>query len=84
MSGHIVSVEYDGSRHFYIANIADPEQARAEVVRRSGVGNAETLAPVADSTLAHYQVPTAQVQPFVITDLMGTPIEGQSTLLGKD
>ena len=84
MSGHMVSVEYDGARHFYLANIADPEQARDEVVRRSGVANAETLTPVADATLAHYRVPSAQVQPFVVTDLMGTPIDGQSSLLVEE
>ena len=80
MSGHMVSVEYDGARHFYMANIADPEQARDEVVRRTGVANAETLAPIADATLAHYRVPTAEVQPFVVTDLMGQAIDGQSAL----
>jgi hypothetical protein len=75
----MVSVEYDGARHFYMANIADPEQARTEVVRRSGVANAQTLAPLAEATLAHYQVPIAQVQPFVITDLVGKPVGDQST-----
>ena len=79
MSGHMVSVEYDGARHFYMANIADPDKARAEVVRRTGVANAQTLAPLADATLKHYQVPAAQVQPFVVTDLTGTPVAGPST-----
>jgi hypothetical protein len=78
MSGHMVSVEYDGARHFYMANIADPEQARAEVVRRSGVANAQTLATLADATLSHYGVPTAQVQPFVVTDWAGAPVGGPS------
>jgi hypothetical protein len=78
MGGHMVCVEYDGARHFYMANIEDPEQARDEVIRRSGVGNAQTLAPLAEATLAHYEVPTAQAQPFVVTDLTGDPVGGQS------
>lgn len=79
MSGHMVSVEHDGARHFYMANIADPDQACAEVIRRSGVANAQTLAPLGEATLKHYQVPTAQVQAFVVTDLTGKPVGGQST-----
>jgi acyl-CoA synthetase (NDP forming) len=74
MSGHMVSVEYDGSRHFYIANIADPDQARDAVLRRSGVANAQALAPLDDATLEHHQVPIAQVRPFVVTDLTGRPV----------
>ena len=74
MGGHMVSLEYDGARHFYMANIADPEKARDEVIRRSGVGNAETLGPLEDATLEHFSVPTAQAQLFVVTDLTGKPV----------
>jgi hypothetical protein len=72
MSGHMVSVEHDGAKHIYMANIADPEQARDEVIRRSGVKcHAEALAPINDATFEHFGVSRSEVRHFCVTDSTG-------------
>lgn len=68
MGGHMVAVLHEGSRHFYMANIDDREQAIAEVERRSGISGAEALAPLECATLDHFEVPIAEVRPYLVTD----------------
>ena len=76
MGGHMISVENGPNRHLYMANIADEEEARQEVIRRSGIKDAQALAPLADATLEHFGVPIAEVRPYIVMDSTGEIVAG--------
>ena len=74
MSGHMVSVQHDGNRIVYIANVESQQEAIAQVERLSGLKNAEALAPVESATIDQYGVELGQVRQFLTLDHKGEAV----------
>jgi hypothetical protein len=79
MSGHMVSATDTsrGTRSLFMANIADREEAREAVSRKSNIADAQVLAPVADETLAQFEVPMGEVRHFYTDGSEGLVGEGR-------
>jgi hypothetical protein len=56
MSGYLVMMEYGDTMSFYMVGLDRPEDACAEVNRRTGLNNAHALAPVTNEILDRHEV----------------------------
>jgi hypothetical protein len=62
MSGYMVTTTdgAPGYRNFYMVNADDPDRARDLVIQLMSSSSAQTLAPIPDETLDHYNVEPGQ------------------------
>jgi hypothetical protein len=72
MSGFMVTTDNGGGfRNFYMVNVDDCEAACATVNKLMGTGNAQSLAPIPDATIAQYNLAPGQAWLCTTTNATG-------------